>query len=237
MRSFDVKEQDRRANGQNDYINQITRVYLTNLYENLGLVENFQNLETFMQSNTFSKAAFLLDHSQLKKEREKDSPDWPKKVTGMLRDFEKFDNFLFSFTPVIADDAEFDELASQASSTQSKNKKNVMMIATEEFDQVIFDQLSDMSSSLRYVRFDQVRTTLQPIRKQALQIAYKFFDNMKEFDRDKYESEFYERRNDVFRDGIRALFKINKGGLLNGFNLRYLSLPLEHSVQHNYLMY
>ena len=82
------------------------------MYESLGLVENFKNLDTFLQSQSFGKQQFFLDHSQIKKEREKDAPDWPKKVTGMLRDFEKLDNFIFSFVPVLADDAEYNELAS-----------------------------------------------------------------------------------------------------------------------------
>ena len=38
-------------------------------------------------------------------------------------------------------------------------------------------------------------------------------------------------------DAAKVLFSINKRSYLNAFNLRYLSMPLEHSLQQNYWCY
>lgn len=49
--------------------------------------------------------------------------------------------------------------------------------------------------------------------------------------------EFRRQRDSVYQNASEALFQLNKKGFLNGFNLKYLSLPLEHSMQQNYWCY
>lgn len=45
---------------------------------------------------------------------------------------------------------------------------------------------------------------------------------------------FENERERTFNDSIEILFRMNEGDMLNCFNLRYLSLPVEHSLQYNY---
>lgn len=54
---------------------------------------------------------------------------------------------------------------------------------------------------------------------------------------DDYEQYFKEQRDEVFIAGAESLFKINKKNYINGFNLKYLSLPAEYSMQHNFFAY
>lgn len=52
-------------------------------------------------------------------------------------------------------------------------------------------------------------------------------------DNDTYEEHFKGLRDRTFSSAVRVLFAINKNGFLNGFDLSFLSMPVEHSVQHN----
>ena len=52
-----------------------------------------------------------------------------------------------------------------------------------------------------------------------------------------YEQNFKQQRDVVFKDAIEILFSINKTGFLNGFNLKFLSISIEHSMLNNYWSY
>ena len=64
-----------------------------------------------------------------------------------------------------------------------------------------------------------------------------FYEKIRNFEENDYETHFKEQRDPVFIEGAKTLLKINKKNYLNGFNLKYLSLPTEHSIQHNYFAY
>jgi hypothetical protein len=53
-------------------------------------------------------------------------------------------------------------------------------------------------------------------------------------DNDSYEEQFKSSRDNTFTSAIKVLFALNKRGYLNGFDLNYLSMPIEYSIQHNY---
>jgi len=57
------------------------------------------------------------------------------------------------------------------------------------------------------------------------------------FDQEDFEDEFQKHRDAVFVPAAEVLFAMNKKGFLNGFDLRYLSLPIEYSLQFNYWSY
>ena len=90
-----------------------------------------------------------------------------------------------------------------ASLTQTKKRKKdkeeaKLLYFSEEHEQVIHDQLSMISTSLRYVNSDQYRKSQVTVRKNALMQCGKYFESMREFDVDNYEHHFSERRSSVF---------------------------------------
>jgi len=58
-----------------------------------------------------------------------------------------------------------------------------------------------------------------------------------EFKEESYEEEFQKQRFETFRVGAEGLFQMNKKGFINGFNLKYLSMPVSHSMIYNYWTY
>jgi len=57
------------------------------------------------------------------------------------------------------------------------------------------------------------------------------------FDGEEYDDIFSKHRDGIFEKSINVIFMINKKGYLNFFDQRFLSLPIEHSLQHNYQAY
>lgn len=114
-----------------------------------------------------------------------------------------------------------------------------MLYFSAEHEQVVYDQLGMLSTSLRYVRSDAHRTAAAPARKGSMVACGSYFERMagQDWEPDSYEHKIAERRSSVFIAGIAGLLRINKGNHLSGFNLKYLSLPVEHSLQHNNFMY
>ena len=82
---------------------------------------------------------------------------------------------------------------------RKKDKEEAKLLYfSEDHEQVIHDQLSMISTSLRYVNSDQYRKSQVQVRKNALMQCGKYFESMREFDVDNYEHHFSERRSSVF---------------------------------------
>ena len=54
-----------------------------------------------------------------------------------------------------------------------------------------------------------------------------------EFTEPDFMDKFIEQRPKVFNDFVVALKSTNRGYLLNNFNLKDMSLPMEYSIQNN----
>ena len=74
-------------------------------------------------------------------------------------------------------------------------------------------------------------------KKKAHGLCTEYFHKLLQFDSEEFEDDFSKHRDGVFVPAAKVLFLINKKGILNGFNLKYLSLPVEHSMQNNYWAY
>ena len=74
-------------------------------------------------------------------------------------------------------------------------------------------------------------------KKIAHKSCREYLEKLLQFEEADYEDEFPKHRDSVFTQAIQVLFKINRKGYLNFFNLKFLSMPIEHSIQYNYQAY
>ena len=56
-------------------------------------------------------------------------------------------------------------------------------------------------------------------------------------DENEFDDLFKQQRDPVYIKAIEVLFRINKKCFLNGFNMKFLSMPIEHSIEGNYQSY
>ena len=144
----------------------------------------------------------------------------------MLNEFDRLDHFIFEFVP-------FTELGEQR---DQKKEQKIEAQATK--DQALIADLHNLSSSYRYMHCDQIRSHTYKEQKIAYKLSEQHFERLISIeDNDSYEEQFKGHRDRTFASAIRVLFNINKRGFLNGFSLKYLSMPIEYSLLHNYWAY
>ena len=109
----------------------------------------------------------------------------------------------------------------------------------DRLDLNFMEQLNSYSTSLKLIYQDEARKAMYKEKKAAQKQCAEYLDLLKEapYTADDFEEQFQKQRDGVFIAGIKALLMINKEGYINFFNLKYLSLPIEHSIQHNYWAY
>jgi len=140
--------------------------------------------------------------------------------TKLLKDLDKMDHFIFDFIPITEAGESMDLPEEQ-----------------DEQDRIIMNHMTNVSSSFKNIQQDDQRKALNKEKKQAYKLSVEYLDNLRHFEETEYEELFKQQRDEVFLDAIKAVFKMNKKNFLNGFNLIYLSLPIEHSPQNNYQAY
>lgn len=133
--------------------------------------------------------------------------------TAMLRDFDKLENFIFDFVPFT-----------------SQGEKRGGYVDPDEADQEVMNHLKNISTSFKNIYQDEARKHNGKEKKAAYKLAGEYFERLMQHDEPEYEEQFKQQRDAVFTEAIQVLFKINKKSYLNGFNLKYLSLPIEHSL-------
>jgi hypothetical protein len=138
----------------------------------------------------------------------------------MLKDLDKLDNFLFEFHPFLLE-----------------GETLTHTVDPEKEDKELVEMIGEVSTSFKNIASDDSRKWTYKENKAAYKISADYFETMLSFDENDYEDQFKSKRDDVFLSAIQALFAINKKGFLNGFNLKYLSLPIEHSHLHNFWAY
>lgn len=94
--------------------------------------------------------------------------------------------------------------------------------------------LSDYSTSFKYINSDESRRYLYQERAKADKLCLEYLEILMNFDGEEFEELFQKHRDGIFVQSIKVIFMINKKGYLNFFDQRFLSLPIEHSLQHNY---
>ena len=74
-------------------------------------------------------------------------------------------------------------------------------------------------------------------KKNGYKIASEYLATMGNFDEMDFDSQFKAQRDAIFVQGIQVLFKMNKKNFVNGINIKYMSMSVEHSMQNNYYAY
>ena len=104
----------------------------------------------------------------------------------------------------------------------------------DEQDKAIHALMLSVSSSFKNIIQDDQRKNMNKEKKAAFKLSVEYLENLRHFEETEYEELFKQQRDGVFLEAIQALFKMNKKNFINGFNIMYLSLPVEHSPQNNY---
>ena len=94
-----------------------------------------------------------------------------------------------------------------------------------------------ISTSFININFEEQRKAQYKEKKLAYKNVETFLASLIQFDDKTYEQNFKQQRDIVFKEAIEILFSINKKGFLNGFNMKFLSLSIEHSMLNNYWSY
>ena len=109
-------------------------------------------------------------------------------------------------------------------------------------DKKFNELLNDCSTSFKYINSDESRRYLYRAREKADKLCFEYLEGLnlipeKSVDGEDFEDVFSKHRDGIFVQSINVIFMINKKGYLNFFDQRFLSLPIEHSLQHNYQAY
>jgi len=140
----------------------------------------------------------------------------------MLKEFDKLENFIFDFVPF----------------TEAGEQKDSKLEPQEAKDLAVANDLKTISTSYKNIYCDETRKNNYKEQKAAYKLSAEHFERLILIeDTDAYEEQFKAQRDKIFSFAAKVLFSINKKGFLNSFNLKYLSMPIEHSLQHNYWSY
>ena len=215
---IDIKEKKRDSNCNNaEYTQATIKANLSHLYHNLGLADQFKVVNHFYDNSSLKKREFYLDHI---------SNLFPKKTTASqytntLKELDKLENFFFDFVPIV----EKDEGHQHTQAEQDVEDADFM------------SYVGGLSTSMKLIYQDESRKLLYKEKKIAHKSCREYLEKLLQFEEADYEDEFPKHRDSVFTQAIKVLFKINRKGYLNFFNLKFLSMPVEHSIQYNYQAY
>lgn len=137
-----------------------------------------------------------------------------------LKDLDTLENFFFDFVPLV-----------------EEGEGKTVQKDQDQLDANFTQQLNNYSTSLKLIYQDESRKAMYKEKKAAQKQCSDYLDSLIQFGADDFEEQFQKHRDSVFTTGIKVLMLINKKGFINFFNLKYLSLPIEHSIQHNYWAY
>mmetsp|Transcript_23582 Transcript_23582/g.36278 ORF Transcript_23582/g.36278 Transcript_23582/m.36278 type:complete len:220 (-) Transcript_23582:2080-2739(-) len=199
--------QDKAKVSQNSTFEQVPAVAKANLrrlYDNLSCSEMYKSVNHYIENNT-KKAAFSLDFNHVQKNMQ-------QTYSKMLKDLDRLDHFIFDLVP-------FTEAGESMEMPDEQ----------DEQDRQVFTRMNDISTSFRNILQDDQRKSLNKEKKNGYKLSVEYLDQLRHFEETEYEELFKQQRDGVFLEAIQAIFNLNKKNFINGFNLRYLSLPVEHS--------
>ena len=67
-------------------------------------------------------------------------------------------------------------------------------------------------------------------KKVGYKAASDYLASLSSFDEMEFDQQLKAQRDAVFVSGIEVLFKMNKKNFLNGINLKFFSISVEHSM-------
>ena len=182
----------------------------------MGLTDVFNNLVHFYDNSWLKKKAFFLDQAHVSKKAQL-TP-----ILKQLKELDTLENFFFDFVPL-----------------SEEGEGKTVQKDQDQMDSDFMQQLNSYSTSLKLIYQDEARKGMYKAKKEAQRQCADYLDELKEapYTPEDFEEQFQKQRDGVFVAGIKVLMMINKKGYVNFFNLKYLSLPIEHSIQHNYWAY
>lgn len=94
--------------------------------------------------------------------------------------------------------------------------------------------MGSLSKSLEQTYFNGPVEQLITVLKQSHVDCMEFLGEMKNLTEPDFIDAFKDARVQIFDTFIKQLQKANKGHLMNNLDLRFLSLPLEYSLENNF---
>ena len=130
-----------------------------------------------------------------------------------MKEFDQHDNFFFDFVPIVE--------AGEGKGIQKDQDK---------LDNEFISYVESFSTSYKLIYQDESRKATYKEKKLAYKNTSDYIEHLMAFPENEFEEKFLSQRENIYELGMKVLFMTNKKGFLNLFNLKYLSLPIEHSI-------